>query len=137
MIKALEVRDQSLLKMNIDPADLDKLNRVPSIVSLVGVLVNLLLLAAISNNAWLEGTAMADGQPFHVHLSLGSAIFGPNIDPKPDSHVFCGHHTCSLNDLCQKAGTPGTFDNMDLKDTSKSSWCAAANAGSVVGGLLG
>ena len=77
MVRALEVRDQALRKMNIDPADLDKLTRVPLVASMVGLLVTLLLLAALSNNAWLEGTALAGGQPYHAHLSLGTAIFGP------------------------------------------------------------
>lgn len=137
MGKAKELRDQALGKLNIDPSDLQKLNKVPLIVACVGVLVNLLLLAAISNNAWLEGTALAKGQPFQAHLSLGSVIFGPNDDSKRDNAVFCEYDTCSLQELCDKAATNEVFANNMPKDTSPELWCTAAKAGGVVGGLLG
>ena len=123
--------------MNIDPSDLSKLSKVPLIVAIIGVLVNLLLLSAITNNAWLEGVALADGQPFQVHLSLGSAIFGPNDKPNRDTKYFCDHNTCSLHELCSREVPPDTFPNGMPKYTSPDNWCAASSAGRMVGGLLG
>ena len=38
LAKSLEVRDQALLKMNIDPTDLSKLDKVPLVVAFVGTL---------------------------------------------------------------------------------------------------
>lgn len=134
MQKALTLRNEALVRMNIDPKDLDKLNKVPLIVAFVGVLVNLLLLAAISNNAWLEGTALADGQPFQVHLSLGSATFGPS---GKESANFCTAGPCSLKELCDKSVPYTTFPNGYPKNTASERWCQAASAGSWVGGLLG
>lgn len=131
------MRDQAFYKMGINQEDIDKLNVIPFFCSVVGIFVNILLLAAISNFAWLEGTAMRDGQPYQVHLSLGAAIFGPPSDPTRDNKFFCDRSSCSLKSLCQDE--PGTelFENGDAKYTSASTWCSAANAGSLVGGLLG
>jgi len=123
--------------VNIDPADVAKLNWIQVAVTLVGIFVNLLLLIAISNNAWLEGTALADGQPFLVHVSLGSAIFGPNSDPKANSKYFCDSDVCSLEELCSKAVSPEVFLNGAPKDTFPAEWCAAQRAGAFVGGMLG
>jgi len=138
MSRALAVRNTALAKMNIDPTDIEKLNRVPMVASFVGLFVNILLLAAMSNFAWLEGTAIMNGQPYAVHLSLGAAIFGPTNDPSRDNSVFCeGGLPCSLKALCSSSPSEEVFSNGMPKTTDPIDWCSAASAGSVVQKLLG
>ena len=57
-------------------ADLERLDKMMVVVALLGMIVNVVQVFAISNHAWLKATAMADGQPFTAHLSLASARFG-------------------------------------------------------------
>jgi hypothetical protein len=139
---------EALKKMNIDPADLKKLNKVPLIVAAIGFCVNILLIFAMNNNGWIKGTALADGQPFGVYLSLGGATFGPATDVARDNKYFCrdiGDGACdevpsmwTLDYLCHTPlPTESKFENLDVKFTPIELWCQAQDAGSTAGKLLG
>ena len=65
-----------LMRVGVQPQELEKLNKVPLLVSFVGLIVNITLLAAMSNFAWLKATALSNGQPFTAYVSLGSVQFG-------------------------------------------------------------
>jgi len=59
------------------------------LVAFIGVVVNLVQLVAISNHAWVQGTALKDGQPFTAYLALDSVTFGVAEDPRRDNAHFC------------------------------------------------
>jgi len=143
VLRAVAMRDQAMHKMGMKPEDLNKLNKVPLLVALVGLLINIMLLAAMGNFAWLKATALADGQPFTAYLSLTDVQFGTPARPYADTQYFnCGANKrqCGLGFLCDKepayAGPGSTFPNGLPKETPADSWCAAARAGATTAGLL-
>ena len=106
-------RSQSPLRANpdeeFDMSQLERLDKMMVVVSLLGLVINVVQITAISNHAWLSATAISDGQPFNAYLSLGSATFGNATHPTKDNKYFCGPRSeaeCSLRSLC--AATPST-----------------------------
>lgn len=138
MQRAMALRNEALAKMNLKPEDLDKLDRIPAIVAGVGLFVNLLLLIAMTNHAWMRGTAMSNGQPFTAYLALGSAEFGPTTSPSADTHSFCDHggSSCSLSELCAGTSKTDTYPDGLLKSTPTNVWCEAAAAGTSAASML-
>ena len=49
--------------LNLEDIDLDRLDKVMVLVAFLGIVVNCVQLIAISNHAWVQGTALKDGQP--------------------------------------------------------------------------
>lgn len=137
-VKTIEVRDQALTRIGVDPADLKKLDRVPLICAVVSLLINFLLFGAILNFSWLKATALSGGQPFSAYLSLTAVQFGTPNDPTADNKFFCeaGRHQCSLNALCAAEEDPSFFANGLPKSTPTGAWCAAARAGATALSLL-
>lgn len=114
----------------MQPQDLTKLNKIPLICAVVSLIINLALLLAMGNHAWIKATALKDGQPFTAYLSLTSVQFGTAMDPTADSNFFCeSHGSCDLGKLCAKADDASTFPNSLPKNTPAEAWCAAARAG--------
>ena len=70
--KGLALRNEGLDKVGVKPEDLEKLDGVPLMASLVSLVANLALLIAMSNNSWITATALSAGQPFTAYLSLTS-----------------------------------------------------------------
>jgi len=136
LAKALGARDQAFAKLGVTPEDLSKLNRVPLIVCVVSLFINILLLAAMGKNAWLKATALKDGQPFTAYLSLTGVQFGIPSDPTRDSMLICGKHTCSLSGRCNQDPDHSTWPNHVLKSTPVERWCDAARAGALSLGVL-
>jgi hypothetical protein len=136
--KTEEIAEAGLMKIGVEKDDLQKLNKIPLLVSFVGLIVNLSLLLAMSNSGWIQATALSDGQPFTAFLSLGSAKFGTAADPSKDNGYFCaeGSHTCSLGALCDAPDDQATFPNMLPKNTPAEAWCTAARAGAWATTLL-
>lgn len=124
--------------MGISPEELNQLNKVPTIATLVALVVNATLLISMGSYAWVHGTGLQDGQPFKVQLSLSSAKFGPAADPTRDNGYFCegGHSSCGLDDLCAATPHEDVFANGLPKFTPNGVWCTAAAAGSSAGSLL-
>jgi len=137
-VKTIEVRDQALTRIGVDPADLKKLDQVPLICAVVSLLINFLLFGAILNFSWLKATALSGGQPFSAYLSLTAVQFGTPNDPTADNKFFCeaGRHQCSLNALCAAEEDPSFFTNGLPKSTPTGAWCAAARAGATALSLL-
>jgi len=119
-------------------ADLDRLDKMMVVVALLGLIVNVVQVFAISNHAWLKATAMANGQPFTAHLSLASARFGEGTAVGTDNAYFCNSRSggCSLSELCQADIPGGLFPNGSPKFTPNSAWCSASDAGSTATKLL-
>lgn len=136
--KGIDARNQALAKMGVTPGDLEKLSRVPLICAIVGLFINILLLAAMGNFAWLKATALSDGQPFTAFLSLTGAQFGSPSNPTADSKYFCGGSKteCGLGYLCNAAQDVSTFENGLFKSTPTEAWCSAARAGATALTLL-
>lgn len=136
--QALRLRDQGLGKLGITPGDLEHLNKVPLLTSIVGLVVNIVLLMSMGSYAWMHGTALQEGQPFKAQISLLSAKFGDPADLAKDNGYFCdaGSRYCDLSALCAAAAHTDTFPNGLPKYTPSSVWCTAAEAGSSALGLL-
>lgn len=137
--KAIDLRDQGLQKLGVQPEDLKKLNYVPLICATVSLLINFLLFAGMMNFAWIKGTALSGGQPFNAYLSLTAAQFGTPADPNADIQYFAncdGRHQCSLGALCGATLDGAKFLNDMPKDTPQEAWCAAARAGATALSLL-
>ena len=108
--KAPVARSQTASPLRADPNaefsmdQLDRLDKVMLVVSVLGLVINVVQINAISNHAWLRATAMADGQPFHSYLSLGSVTFGNATHPAKDNRYFCSasEDECSLRTLCTR-----------------------------------
>jgi hypothetical protein len=114
--------------------DLDRLDKVLVIVAAIGLIVNIVQMAAMSNHAWLRATALNDGQPFTAHLSLSSAKFGEADRAGSDNKYFCPKSysdECTLHSLCYAEYSDETFENGMLKTTPASAWCEALAAGSL------
>ena len=79
----------------LDDMNFERLDRVFLVVALLGVLINLIQLVAISNHAWVQGTALKDGQPFTAYLALDSVTFGVAENPHRDNEFFCGKRRCA------------------------------------------
>ena len=138
MVRALGARDQVMVKLGVTPEDLATLKQVPFYVTLVGLFINILMLAAMGNFAWLKATALSDGQPFTAYLSLTGVQFGTPTSPTADSKYFCGagKSECSLGGLCSMTSDPSLFENGLPKTTPVEAWCSAARAGAAALGLL-
>lgn len=119
-------------------SDLDRLDKMMVVVALLGMIVNVVQVFAISNHAWLKATAMADGQPFTAHLSLASARFGDGVAIGADNKYFCNTRSggCSLSELCASGIPDAKFPNGSPKFTPNSAWCSASDAGSLATKLL-
>ena len=119
-------------------ADLERLDKMMVVVALLGLIVNVVQVFAISNHAWLKATAMANGQPFTAHLSLASARFGEGASVGMDNQFFCNSRSggCSLSELCKADIPGGLFPNGSPKFTPNSAWCSASDAGSTATKLL-
>jgi hypothetical protein len=137
------MRDQAMIRMGMRPEDLQKLSKVPLIVAVLGLVINIMLLAAMSNFAWLKATALADGQPFTAYLSLTAVQFGTPLSPTADTQYFnCGEgkRECGLGFLCNQepacSGPGCNFPNGLPKDTPNEPWCLAARAGTTTLSLL-
>jgi hypothetical protein len=81
----------------LDDMNFERLDRVFLVVALLGVLINLIQLVAISNHAWVQGTALKDGQPFTAYLALDSVTFGVAENPHRDNEFFCGKRRCACS----------------------------------------
>ena len=138
--KTITIRDETLQKIGVQPQDLTKLNGIPLLCSIVGLVVNLSLLLAMGNHAWVKATALSNGQPFTAYLSLTSVQFGNAQNPTADSGAFCEtnllSHSCELGALCAKPDDPATFPNALPKNTPAEVWCVAARAGATAMSLL-
>ena len=112
---------------------LDKLDKMMLVVSVLGLVINVVQIYAISNHSWLEATALADGQPFNAYLSLGSATFGTPDDPSRDNKYFCSSYEaeCSLRTLCSKDTPDANFPNGSPRFTPQEAWCQVLSAGSL------
>lgn len=112
---------------------LDKLDKMMLVVSVLGLVINVVQIYAISNHSWLEATALADGQPFNAYLSLGSATFGTPDDPSRDNKYFCSSYEaeCSLRTLCSKDTPEANFPNGSPRFTPQEAWCQVLSAGSL------
>ena len=126
---------EQLGKVGVQPQELSKLNKIPLLCSFVGLAVNITLLLAMSNYAWIKATALANGQPFTAYLSLGSVKFGSPTQPDRDNGYFCaeGSSHCDLGTLCAAADDAATFANQLPKNTPAEAWCQAASAGTTAG----
>lgn len=128
--KTITIRDDALIKMGVQPQDLTKLNKIPLICAIVGLIVNLALLLAMGNHAWIKATALSDGQPFTAYLSLTSVQFGTAAAPTSDNKAFCENTgACDLGHLCSLPDNPAAFPNGLPKNTPAEAWCTAARAG--------
>jgi len=118
--------------------DLDRLDKVFVAVALLGVILNLIQLVAISNHAWVQGTALKDGQPFTAYLALDSVTFGSAEDPRRDNAFFCTTRgSCDLQELCQQPDDGATYPQTGLrKNTASSQWCGFEAAGAMATKLL-
>jgi len=135
--KTITVRDDVLIKIGVQPQDLTKLNKVPLICAFVSLVINLALLLAMGNHAWVKGTALKGGQPFTAYLSLTSVQFGTAMDPTADTKFFCENGgSCDLGFLCNQADDAATFANSLPKNTPAEAWCDAARAGAMAMSLL-
>jgi len=135
--KTITIRDDALIKMGVQPQDLTKLNKIPLICAIVGLIVNLALLLAMGNHAWIKATALSDGQPFTAYLSLTSVQFGTAAAPTSDNKAFCENTgACDLGHLCSLPDNPAAFPNGLPKNTPAEAWCTAARAGTTAMGLL-
>lgn len=115
-----------------DLTQLDKLDKMMLVVSCLGLVINVVQIVAISNQAWLVGTALYDGQPFTSYLSLGSATFGNATHPTKDNRYFCGAETeCSLRTLCSRDVSNSAFPNGMKRFTQQEDWCKVLSAGSL------
>jgi len=115
-----------------DISQLDKLDKMMLVVSAVGLIINVLQIAAISNQAWLVGTSLYDGQPFTTYLSLGTATFGNSTHPTKDNRFFCGGDSeCSLRALCAREMGNNAFPNGMPRNTPQEAWCNVLSAGSL------
>jgi len=108
---------------------LDRLDKVMVVVAAFGLIVNVMQMVAMSKDAWLKATALADGQPFTAHLSLGAVTFGD--DDSSDAQYFCqgGSTTCSLSELCSSEVPETTYANGLSLYTPSAAWCKAQSAG--------
>jgi len=108
------------------------------LVAFIGVVVNLVQLVAISNHAWVQGTALKDGQPFTAYLALDSVTFGVAEDPRRDNAHFCHRRgSCDLSELCQQADDASVYPQTGLrKNTEPAAWCGFEAAGGMVTKLL-
>ena len=99
--------------------------------------INVTLLAAMANFAWLKATALSGGQPVTAYLSLTAVQFGTPYDPTADNKFFCGNRgSCGLSALCAAAEDEATFPNGLPKSTPTAAWCAADLAGKTAAGFL-
>lgn len=111
---------------------LDRLDKMMLVVSVLGLIINVVQIVAISNHAWLKATAMSDGQPFTSYLSLGSAKFGNATNPARDNRFFCRDpNDCSLRELCAKSVPDTRFPNGAPRYTPQHAWCKVLSAGSL------
>lgn len=126
-----------LAHLGVGPDDLQKLNRIPLISGIVGLLINVLLLFSRYQTAWLSGNALYNGQPLEVHASLNYVIFGEHGE---DTHIATGPcHSganCGLHELCLFGAAEGTYDNGAAKFTNSEVWCQLRDAGNAAQGLL-
>lgn len=110
---------------------------MPLICAVAGLFINVTLLAAMANFAWLKATALSGGQPFTAYLSLTAVQFGTPYDPTADNKFFCGNRgSCGLSALCAAAEDEATFPNGLPKSTPTAAWCAADLAGKTAAGFL-
>jgi len=136
-VKSIDVRNQALAKVGVSPEDIAKLNKVPLVVAVAGFVINIVLMLAMGNYAWLKATALSAGQPFTAYLSLTDVKFGTPADPSADNLYFCeGSGACSLSYLCAKQDDAATFSNGIPKYTPAEAWCTAKSAGSMALTLL-
>lgn len=136
-VKSIDVRNQALAKVGVSPEDIAKLNKVPLVVAVSAFVINIVLMLAMGNYAWLKATALSAGQPFTAYLSLTDVKFGTPADPSADNLYFCeGSGACSLSYLCAKQDDSATFSNGIPKYTPAEAWCTAKSAGSMALTLL-
>uniref|UniRef100_A0A7S2DK13 Uncharacterized protein n=1 Tax=Haptolina brevifila TaxID=156173 RepID=A0A7S2DK13_9EUKA len=135
--KAIDLRDQGLEKIGVRKEELKKLDGIELMCAFVSLIINLLLLGAMANFAWIKGTALSGGQPFKAFLSLTDAQFGTPEHPTVDNKYFCdARHSCSLSALCKLEADASLFPNGLPMSTPSGSWCAAARAGAMAASLL-
>ena len=134
----IEFRDGALQRAGVWPEDLQKLSAIPMICSAVALLVNITLLLAMSNYAWIKATALSGGQPFTAYLSLTSVKFGTPLAPSSDNGFFCKTtgDSCELGLLCSAPDNPAAYPNSLPKNTPAEAWCTAAKAGATAMSLL-
>ena len=131
-----------LARMGLPPSEMAKLEKIPLIVGLSGIFINLLLLSSRFDVAWSKGYAIYQGEPFEVYASLSSVMFGTS-GQFTSSIAGCPEGTmCSLDILAGDC-TDGEALDVDLypiskrlAHTSAKSWCELRDAGSTTGGLL-
>ena len=136
--KGLELRDTALIRAGVRPEDLTKLSGVPMLCAVVALVVNIALLLAMSNSAWVKATALSAGQPFNAYVSLLSVKFGTPLHPTADNKFFCAENSdsCDLGLLCSAPDDAAAFPNALPKNTISEAWCAAAQAGATTISLL-
>lgn len=122
----------------LEQVDLERLDKVMVVVVFIGIIVNLVQLVAISNHAWVQGTALKDGQPYTAYLALDSVTFGVAEDPRRDNSVFCSRRgSCDLQVLCEGEDDPSVYPVTGLRKTTPSAaWCGFEEAGGLTIKLL-
>ena len=137
---ALSTLVSSLLTpLGISADDLRRLHLVPLLAGLVGVLINVLLLASRHQTAWISGSALYDGQPLSVSASLAYAAFGSRgVDTHLVSTVCGGDELCSLDALCEFVPVAAvmTYANGAPRFSNPQLWCDLRDAGAAAQGTL-
>jgi len=147
--KAMSMRSTALSKVGMTPEDLEKLNMLPLLTGIVGLVVICIMWGAVMTPAWIKGTAVNIG-PFEAHLSLTHAQFGSSGEY---NRLFCqgeaGYEAgkdCSLEFLCKSfhsddsdkivQETELAWADGTSKFTPKETWCQAQFAGGLTLTLL-
>ena len=127
-----EQYQQALTNLNIDERDIAKLDNIKLVIGIVGVFINLLLMASQTYEAWFKGTAIFGGQPFDVYASLGYVTVGmTGQDTKYFQPNPCpsGNDACPISSLCAFSPPSSSFPNGAPKYTEQEVWCQLDGAG--------
>ena len=127
-----EQYQQALVNLNIDERDIAKLDNLKLVIGIVGVFINLLLMASQTYEAWFKGTAIFGGQPFDVYASLGYVTVGmTGQDTKYFQPNPCpsGNDACPISSLCAFSPPSSSFPNGAPKYTEQEVWCQLDGAG--------
>jgi len=118
--------------------DIARLDRIPLVAGVAGVIINLLMLLSWFDVGWSKGYALYNGQPFEVHASLGAAMFGANGEYTKFIEGCGGGKACSLSKLAGDClADTAVFDvTAQPKETSQATWCQLRDAGAYANGLL-
>ena len=138
-MRTVDARDAAVAKLGMTPEDLTKIHRVPMIVALAGIIINLLLLFSRYQNAWVKGYAKVDGKTYEAFVSLLSVELGETGEftyKLREAGSGCGWETtCSLSTLCDWRPPVGEEVESDAF-TPREAWCQLKEAGALAQTLL-